>query len=128
MAASSFTQRIRWLALHGVIRGLSKLAARRSGDPQARLIADPEARNDPAFNAELDGLAWINRRLRSLCLPGKRYRAAGPDRGRLGARRRRLSGRGDETAVQAVVAPRPGSAPREAACVPSRNAVSRAPR
>lgn len=52
MAASSFTQRIRWLALHGVIRGLSKLAARRSGDPQARLIADPEARNDPAAFAD----------------------------------------------------------------------------
>ena len=39
-------QRIRWLALHGVIRGLSKLGARR-GDPQARLIADPTVRDEP---------------------------------------------------------------------------------
>ena len=41
MAADRFRQRIRWVALHGVIRGLSKFAMRRSGDPQARLIADP---------------------------------------------------------------------------------------
>ena len=52
MAVHPLRQRIRWLALHGVIRGLSKLAARRSGDPQARLIADPEARNDPAAFAD----------------------------------------------------------------------------
>lgn len=40
-------QRIRWFALHGVTRMLSKLGARR-GDPQARLIADPEVRKNPA--------------------------------------------------------------------------------
>ena len=33
-------QRIRWFALHGVIRGLAKFGMR-SGDPQARLLADP---------------------------------------------------------------------------------------
>ena len=40
-------QRIRWFALHGVVRGLSKFGLR-SGDPQARLIADPAVREDPA--------------------------------------------------------------------------------
>ena len=40
-------QRIRWVALHGVIRGFSKLGLR-SGDPQARLIADPAVRENPA--------------------------------------------------------------------------------
>lgn len=44
-------QRIRWLALHGVIRGLAKFGARR-GDPQARLIADPAARDNPAAFAD----------------------------------------------------------------------------
>ena len=39
-------QRIRWFALHGVVRGLSKFGLR-SGDPQARLIADPVVREDP---------------------------------------------------------------------------------
>ena len=48
-------QRIRWLALHGVIRGLSTVGVR-SGDPQARLIADPEVRANPAaFADELRG-------------------------------------------------------------------------
>ncbi len=48
-------QQIRWFALHGVIRGLSKFGARR-GDPQARLIADPEVRENPAaFADELRG-------------------------------------------------------------------------
>ncbi|MDQ2636884.1 MAG: cytochrome P450 [Actinomycetota bacterium] len=46
-------QRIRWLAMHGVIRGFSRLAARR-GDPQGRLIADPAVRADPvSFTEEL---------------------------------------------------------------------------
>ena len=46
-------QRIRWFALHGVVRGLSKLGLR-SGDPQARLIADPAVRENPgAFADEL---------------------------------------------------------------------------
>ncbi|MEN4475201.1 cytochrome P450 [Mycolicibacterium cosmeticum] len=44
-------QRIRWLALHGVVRGISAVAARR-GDPQARLIADPRARIDPGGFAD----------------------------------------------------------------------------
>ena len=44
-------QQIRWFALHGVIRGLAKLGARR-GDPQARLIADPEVRENPAAFAD----------------------------------------------------------------------------
>ncbi|MCV7278292.1 cytochrome P450 [Mycolicibacterium flavescens] len=45
--------RIRWLAVHGFVRGASKLLARR-GDPQGRLIADPAVRADPvAFTEEL---------------------------------------------------------------------------
>jgi cytochrome P450 len=44
-------QRIRWLALHGVIRGLSKIGTR-NGDPQARLIADPVVRENPAAFAD----------------------------------------------------------------------------
>ena len=42
--AADLQQRIRWLALHGVIRGLSAVGARHGGDPQARLIADPDVR------------------------------------------------------------------------------------
>lgn len=46
-------QRIRWLAIHGVIRVVSKFFARR-GDPQGRLIADPTVRANPvAFTEEL---------------------------------------------------------------------------
>ncbi|MDT5003354.1 MAG: hypothetical protein QOJ24_530 [Mycobacterium sp.] len=46
-------QRIRWFALHGVVRGLSRLGLR-NGDPQARLIADPAVRENPgAFADEL---------------------------------------------------------------------------
>lgn len=44
-------QRIRWVALHGVVRGLSKIGLRK-GDPQARLIADPTVREDPAAFAD----------------------------------------------------------------------------
>ena len=40
-------ERIRWMALHGVVRGISAYGVRR-GDPQARLIADPAVRADPA--------------------------------------------------------------------------------
>ncbi|MDH6198473.1 cytochrome P450 [Mycobacterium frederiksbergense] len=40
-------ERIRWMAVHGVVRGLSAIGMRR-GDPQARLIADPQVRADPA--------------------------------------------------------------------------------
>lgn len=43
-------ERIRWLALHGVVRGLSAVGMR-SADPQARLIADPAVRVDPAVEA-----------------------------------------------------------------------------
>jgi cytochrome P450 len=39
-------QRIRWLAMHGVVRGSGRLLARR-GDPQGRLITDPQVRADP---------------------------------------------------------------------------------
>jgi cytochrome P450 len=46
-------QRIRWLAMHGVVRAITKLLARRD-DPQGRLIADPTVRADPvAFTDEL---------------------------------------------------------------------------
>jgi len=44
-------QRICWLALHGFVRGLSTFGARR-GDPQARLIADPQVRENPAAFAD----------------------------------------------------------------------------
>ena len=44
-------QRIRWFALHGVVRGLAKFGLR-SGDPQARLVADPVVREDPAAFAD----------------------------------------------------------------------------
>jgi cytochrome P450 len=44
-------QQARWLALHGVIRGLAAVGSRR-GDPQARLIADPSVRADPAAFAD----------------------------------------------------------------------------
>jgi cytochrome P450 len=46
-------QRVQWLTLHGVVRGFSKLLARR-GDPQGRLIADPAVRRNPVpFTEEL---------------------------------------------------------------------------
>jgi cytochrome P450 len=44
-------ERIRWLALHGFVRGMSA-AGIRHGDPQARLIADPQVRADPAAFAD----------------------------------------------------------------------------
>ncbi|MGE2715420.1 cytochrome P450 [Mycolicibacterium litorale] len=44
-------QRIRWLALHGFVRTMARLGMRR-GDPQARLIADPTVRADPAAFAD----------------------------------------------------------------------------
>jgi cytochrome P450 len=44
-------ERIRWFALHGVVRGLSKFGLR-SGDPQARLLADPVVRENPAAFAD----------------------------------------------------------------------------
>ena len=44
-------QRIRWFALHGVVRGLAKYGVR-SGDPQARLLADPAVRENPGAFAD----------------------------------------------------------------------------
>jgi cytochrome P450 len=51
-AGDGFRQRLRWLTLHGLVRGASKLGVRRGGDPQARLIADPAVRADPAGFAD----------------------------------------------------------------------------
>jgi len=46
-------QRLNWLALHGFIRGVTSLGARR-GDVQARLISDPTVNADPvAFYEEV---------------------------------------------------------------------------
>ena len=46
-------QRLHWLAMHGVVRTVAKVAARR-GDPQARMVADPAVRADPVpFYTEL---------------------------------------------------------------------------
>jgi cytochrome P450 len=39
-------QRLHWLALHGFVRGVASIGARR-GDLQARLIADPTVKADP---------------------------------------------------------------------------------
>ena len=39
-------QRVHWLALHGFVRGVASIGARR-GDVQARLIADPSVKADP---------------------------------------------------------------------------------
>ena len=46
MAQGPIKRRIHWLAVHGVIRGISKVFARK-GDPQGRLLADPAVRTDP---------------------------------------------------------------------------------
>lgn len=39
-------QRLHWFAMHGVIRAVASVSARR-GDPQARFVADPAIRADP---------------------------------------------------------------------------------
>lgn len=53
MTQGKFRPRIHWLAMHGFVRGISTLFARR-GDPQGRLIADRSVRVDPvAFTEEL---------------------------------------------------------------------------
>ncbi len=58
-------QRLHWFALHGVVRGLATVGARR-GDPQARLLADPAVRADPiAFYDELRGRSAGKRLLRT---------------------------------------------------------------
>jgi hypothetical protein len=46
-------QRVHWLVLHGFVRGVASMGARR-GDVQARLIADPTVKADPvAFYEEV---------------------------------------------------------------------------
>src|SRR5262245_21742543 len=46
-------QRVRWLAMHGATRAVTRRLARR-GDPTRRLVADPTVRQDPvAFIEEL---------------------------------------------------------------------------
>ena len=44
-------QRLHWFALHGVIRGLSTLGAKR-GEMQGRMLADPTVRTDPGGFAD----------------------------------------------------------------------------
>jgi cytochrome P450 len=44
-------QRIRWLALHGVVRRLASFGAR-GGDPQGRLMGDPLVRDNPSVFIE----------------------------------------------------------------------------
>ena len=52
---------IQWLAVHGVIRGISKVFARQ-GDLEVRLVADPAVRADPvAFIEELRAIGPIVR-------------------------------------------------------------------
>jgi cytochrome P450 len=54
-------QRLHWLALHGVIRGLASYGAKR-GELQGRLIADPAVRADPGgFADELRALGPLVR-------------------------------------------------------------------
>jgi cytochrome P450 len=49
----AFKQRLHWLALHGFVRRVASIGARR-GDLQARLIADPTVKADPVpFYEEL---------------------------------------------------------------------------
>ena len=43
---ASTRDRLHWLAMHGVVRSVVNLSARR-GDPQARFVADPSVRSDP---------------------------------------------------------------------------------
>ncbi|WP_101950623.1 cytochrome P450 [Mycobacterium sp. 3519A] len=51
--------RIRWLAMHGVVRATSRRLARR-GDPQGRLISDRQLRRNPVpFIDELRGMGPI---------------------------------------------------------------------
>ena len=54
-------QRLHWFAMHGVVRAVAGLSARR-GDPQARLVADPAVRADPVpFYEELRALGPLVR-------------------------------------------------------------------
>ena len=74
MAQSPMKQRIQWLAVHGVIRGISKVYARQ-GDPQGRLVADPAVRADPvAFIEELRAIGPIVR-----CRPPSMLSVEPPD-------------------------------------------------
>jgi cytochrome P450 len=59
MVQSAMKQRIQWLAVHGVVRGISAVFARQ-GDPQGRLLIDPAVRADPvAFTEEVRALGPI---------------------------------------------------------------------
>ena len=46
MSMASARERLHWLAMHGVVRSVVNVSARR-GDPQSRFIADPTVRSDP---------------------------------------------------------------------------------
>ena len=60
-------QRIRWLALHGVVRAVASIGARR-GDPRGRLIADPVVRANPIdFIDELRSMGPLVRS-RGVCI------------------------------------------------------------
>jgi hypothetical protein len=53
MKQGPIRQRLNWFAVHGVVRGISKVFARQ-GDPQGRLLTDPTVRANPvAFTEEL---------------------------------------------------------------------------
>jgi cytochrome P450 len=53
MKQGPIRQRLNWFAVHGVVRGISKVFARQ-GDPQGRLLVDPAVRANPvAFTEEL---------------------------------------------------------------------------
>jgi len=54
-------ERLHWFAMHGFIRGVASVGARR-GDPQGRLVADPAVKADPvAFYEELRSLGPLVR-------------------------------------------------------------------
>ncbi|WP_006246116.1 cytochrome P450 [Mycolicibacterium tusciae] len=59
MAQGPIKQRMHWLAVHGGIRGVSKIFARQ-GDPQGRMLADPSVRADSvAFIEELRAMGPV---------------------------------------------------------------------
>jgi cytochrome P450 len=59
MVQGPIKQRIHWLAMHGVIRGTSRILARK-GDPQGRLLTDPAVRADPVtFIEELRAMGPV---------------------------------------------------------------------
>ena len=50
--------RLRWLAVHGVVRAFAKRGAK-MGDPQAMLISDPATREDPSAVYKQIGRAHV---------------------------------------------------------------------